>query len=95
MFSVWGKRENRLVTVYDVTYDAVTGYPQFLIYDEGAWRRVSAKHYEPQKPSVEDLVRRYISDSRPIKAHEAFEALEKSIKDQRDDDSDWKAYCCW
>lgn len=46
-FTVWSKKENRYLTVYDVTYD-ITGYPQFLIYDDGQWLRVSAKYYEPE-----------------------------------------------
>lgn len=87
MFSVFDKEKNCSVTVYDVTYDAVTGYPQFLVYD-GAWKRVSAKHYEPETPTVEDLVRRYFSDSRFLQASENYDALEDQI-------SDWEAYCRW
>lgn len=34
------------VHVYDVTYDK-NGYPCFLIYEDGQWKRVSAKHYTP------------------------------------------------
>lgn len=46
MFTVWGKRENSYLTVYDITYDSA-GYPQFLIYEDGEWKRVSAKYYDP------------------------------------------------
>ena len=33
-------------TVYDVRYDS-NGYPQFLIYHNGEWRLMSAKHFTP------------------------------------------------
>lgn len=32
--------------VYDITYDN-NGYPHFLVYENGEWKRVSAKHYRP------------------------------------------------
>ena len=32
--------------IYDITYDN-TGYPQFLIYRDGQWVRMSAKHFTP------------------------------------------------
>lgn len=81
MFSVWGKRENQSITVYDVTYDAVTGYPQFLIYDEveGAWKRVSAKYYEPRTLTFDDLAKRYVTDSRFQDASEGYHMLEDQL----------------
>ena len=32
--------------VYDITYDKA-GYPHFLIYKDGQWIRMSAKHFRP------------------------------------------------
>lgn len=32
--------------VYDITYDK-NGYPHFLIYKNGQWLRLSAKHFRP------------------------------------------------
>lgn len=93
MFSVWGKREKRHFAVYDVTYDAMTGYPQFLIYDDGEWKRVSAKYYEPDegegdpvlrildKWEREELQKKYESDSMPGRRDECFQDLQKRIAD--------------
>lgn len=38
--------------VYDITYDN-NGYPHFLIYENGEWKRVSAKHFRPLKKDEE------------------------------------------
>lgn len=35
------------VYVYDISYDK-TGYPLFLVYMNGQWKRMSAKHFTPQ-----------------------------------------------
>lgn len=32
--------------VYDISYDKA-GYPRFLIYKDGQWMRMSAKHFKP------------------------------------------------
>lgn len=32
--------------VYDITYDN-SGYPHFLVYKDGQWVRMSAKHFRP------------------------------------------------
>ena len=36
----------KLVTVYAVRDDK-NGYPHFLIYEDGEWKYVSAKHFIP------------------------------------------------
>lgn len=36
----------RAYKVFDITYDTA-GYPNFLIYKDGQWIRISAKHFEP------------------------------------------------
>ena len=42
----WNKKRNEYVLVYDIAYDK-NGYPLFLIYEDGQWQRVSAKHFKP------------------------------------------------
>ena len=46
MFSVINKDNNEMYEVYDVTYDK-KGYPHFLVYKDGQWLRLSAKHFRP------------------------------------------------
>lgn len=43
---VENKNNNRIYEVFDVTYDK-NGYPRFLIYNNGQWLRMSAKHFKP------------------------------------------------
>ncbi len=43
---VENKNNNRIYEVFDVTYDK-SGYPRFLIYRDGEWIRLSAKHFRP------------------------------------------------
>ena len=43
---VENKNNNRLYEVFNVTYDKA-GYPHFLIYRDGEWVRLSAKHFRP------------------------------------------------
>lgn len=45
------KDNNKKYEVYDITYDKA-GYPHFLIYKDGQWIRMSAKHFRPY--TVED-----------------------------------------
>lgn len=44
--TVKNKDDNKTYEVYDIVYDKV-GYPQFLIYKDGEWVRLSAKHFRP------------------------------------------------
>ena len=46
MFKVRHKVSNTVHEVYDIQYDDC-GYPHFLIYENNAWVRVSAKYYKP------------------------------------------------
>ena len=48
MFKVRHKVSNSIHEVYDIQYDNC-GYPHFLIYENNAWVRVSAKNYKPYK----------------------------------------------
>ena len=43
---VENKNNNRIYEVFDITYDK-NGYPRFLIYNNGQWMRISAKHFRP------------------------------------------------
>ena len=42
---VINKDNNKKYRVYDITYKS--GYPRFLIYKDGQWLRMSAKHFRP------------------------------------------------
>lgn len=46
-FTVVNKNSNEIYDVYDITYDK-NGYPHFLIYKDGQWMRMSAKHFMPR-----------------------------------------------
>lgn len=51
---VVNKNSNEQYSVYDITYDN-NGYPRFLIYKDGQWLRMSAKHFRPYDTLVDDL----------------------------------------
>lgn len=46
---VMNKDNNNIYEVYDVVYNKA-GYPHFLIYKDGEWVRLSAKHFKPFEP---------------------------------------------
>ncbi len=48
---VINKNNNKMYQVYDITYDKA-GYPHFLIYKDGEWIRMSAKHFKPYEYEV-------------------------------------------
>lgn len=43
---VRNKDNNKVYEVYNIIYDK-SGYPHFLIYKDGQWVRMSAKHFKP------------------------------------------------
>lgn len=45
---------DKIVDVYDVAYDS-SGFPHFLIYENGQWVRRSAKHFRP--PESKDFAK--------------------------------------
>ena len=47
MFKVIRKEDNKTFNVYDIRYDAISGFPQFLIYEDNQWLIRSAKLFEP------------------------------------------------
>ena len=47
MFKVTRKEDNKVFDIYDIRYDAITGYPQFLIYEDNQWLLRSAKLFRP------------------------------------------------
>lgn len=62
--TVINKNNNKKYEVYDITYDNA-GYPHFLIYKDGQWVRVSAKHFKPYdyiadfEKSYEETLKKY------------------------------------
>lgn len=46
MFTVYEKSSDKAVKVYNVRHDK-SGYPHFLVYEDGQWKYKSAKHYTP------------------------------------------------
>ena len=52
MFKVKHKETNEVFDVYDIRYDAISGYPQFLIYEDNQWLMKSAKHYKTFKANT-------------------------------------------
>ena len=40
------KNDGENYQIYNITYDKA-GYPHFLIYKDGEWVRMSAKHFRP------------------------------------------------
>jgi hypothetical protein len=48
---VKNKNNNETYEVFDIAYNK-NGYPHFLIYKDGEWIRMSAKHFKPH--SLED-----------------------------------------
>lgn len=48
---LWYKKKSRWAQVLGTTYDS-NGYPQFIVYDDGQWRRISAKHFRPAPDDV-------------------------------------------
>ena len=46
MFTVYEKSTGKAVKVYNIRHDK-SGYPHFLIYEDGQWKYRSAKHYKP------------------------------------------------
>lgn len=44
--TVINKDNGKKYEVFNVTYDNA-GYPHFLIYKDGQWIRMSAKHFRP------------------------------------------------
>jgi hypothetical protein len=47
MFKVIRKEDEKVFDIYDIRYDAISGYPQFLIYEDNQWLIRSAKLFEP------------------------------------------------
>ena len=46
LFIVMKKGTDDIRSVYDVKIDKA-GYAHFLIYDDGQWKYMKAKHFEP------------------------------------------------
>ena len=59
MFKVRHKVSNSIYEVYDIQYDDC-GHPHFLIYENSAWVKVSAKHYIPYDPKYRGMIKKKI-----------------------------------
>ena len=61
MFKVLHKETNKIVDIYDIRYDAISGYPQFLYYDDEQWLLKSAKHFKPieNKKTLNESTKNY------------------------------------
>lgn len=40
------KETGDVYAIYDISYNK-NGYPHFLVYKDGQWMRMSAKHFKP------------------------------------------------
>ena len=56
MFKVTRKEDNKSFDVYNIRYDPISGYPQFLIYDENHWVLISAKLFKPFEDKRQKLL---------------------------------------
>lgn len=54
MFTVYEKSSDKAVKVYNVRHDK-SGYPHFLIYEDGQWKYRSAKHYRDTSKCADEL----------------------------------------
>lgn len=52
--NVVNKSNGKEYQIYDITYDNA-GYPHFLVYKDGQWVRMSAKHFRPY--NSEDILK--------------------------------------
>ena len=55
MIKVIRKEDNKIFNVYDIRYDAISGYPQFLIYEDNQWLLRSAKLFIPHEFPLKTL----------------------------------------
>lgn len=54
-FIVENKMNGELYEVFDIAYNKV-GYPNFLIYKDGQWLRMSAKYFKPVEDNIIDML---------------------------------------
>ena len=55
MFKVIRKEDNKTFNVYNIRYDAISGFPQFLIYEDNQWLLKSAKFFNPYEDKKKKL----------------------------------------
>lgn len=46
------KETGDIYEIYDISYNK-NGYPHFLVYKDGQWMRMSAKHFKPKTKDKE------------------------------------------
>ena len=64
MFKVIHKETEKTVDVYDIIYEPISGYPQFLIYEDNQWLRKSAKHFRPYEDKKKKLYESNFKDKK-------------------------------
>lgn len=62
MFKVTRKEDKKTFDIYDIRYDAVTGFPQFLIYEDNQWLLKSAKLFKPYEDEKKKLYESNMKD---------------------------------
>ena len=62
MFKVTRKEDNKVFDIYNIRYDAITGYPQFLIYEDNQWLLRSAKLFKPYEDKKKKLLESNLKD---------------------------------
>ena len=55
MVKVTRKEDNKVFDIYDIRYDAISGFPQFLIYEDNQWLMRSAKLFKPYEDKKKKL----------------------------------------
>ena len=62
MFKVIRKEDEKTFDVYNIRYDAISGYPQFLIYEDNQWLLRSAKLFKPYEDKKKKLLESNLKD---------------------------------
>lgn len=62
MCKVIRKEDEKVFDIYDIRYDAISGYPQFLIYEDNQWLLRSAKLFRPYEDKKKKLLESNLKD---------------------------------
>lgn len=62
MFKVIRKEDNKTFNVYDIRYDAILGFPQFLIYEDNQWLLENANLFKPYEDKKKKLLESNLKD---------------------------------
>lgn len=64
MFKVIRKEDEKVFDIYDIRYDAISGFPQFLIYEDNQWLLKSAKLFRPYEDKKKKLLESNLKDKK-------------------------------